>query len=377
MSVLTVYFCGTGSHRFDDTNPNFWNGELVSTLAANDQGKEYAHWIAVDGPGSGDQQADELFVESGGYYNWNQTLFGKGWEENVQHALQIIKGQANWQRKELSEEEYQRLKAAGVPIPASTSTASWFWRTYNYGDRKITPQMLQEQIIKQFRKDGIVPSQVNLVGWSRGGISCHMLANAMLADDALKKLPVNIFAIDPVPGVINFERHRVQLGENVKQYVGFYSRDERSKGFSCVIPTTHASTRCHVYPMPGRHATLVGNASADGAGSGKELAEPGLIVRHLAEVCLTRWGVKLNKMLNLSDDHLQNYHQAVGRDDEKYQAMRKHSYVKFTESKNDERYVSLGDKGAAFSSIQGEAFQPESALAAPVKWGPAAYKDIR
>lgn len=50
MSVFTAYFCGTGSHRFDDANPNFWNGELVSTLASNDQGREFAHWIAVDAP---------------------------------------------------------------------------------------------------------------------------------------------------------------------------------------------------------------------------------------------------------------------------------------------------------------------------------------
>lgn len=39
MSVFTAYFCGTGSHRFDDANPNFWNGELVSTLASNDQSR--------------------------------------------------------------------------------------------------------------------------------------------------------------------------------------------------------------------------------------------------------------------------------------------------------------------------------------------------
>ncbi|UVM56811.1 hypothetical protein LOY37_04295 [Pseudomonas sp. B21-012] len=377
MSVLTVYFCGTGSHRFDDNNPNFWNGELVSTLASNDQGKEYAHWIAVDGPGSGNLQADELFVEPGGYYNWNQTLFGKGWEENVQHALQIIKGQSNWQRTELSEEEYQRLKAAGIPIPNSTATASWFWRTYNYGNRKITPQLLQEQIIKQFRKEGVIPTQVNLVGWSRGAVSCHMLANAMLGDSELKKLPVNIFAIDPVPGMGNFDRHRVQLGENVKQYVGFFSRDERSKGFACVIPKTHAGTRCHVYPMPGRHATLVGNAAADGAAGSKVLAEPGLIVRHFAEVCLTRWGVKLQKMLNLGERELQAYHQVLVQDESKYQAMRKHSYTLVTESEKGERAVSLGSQTAGFSAVKGSGLMPVEGLAAPVRWQASSYKEIR
>ncbi|MCY1453462.1 hypothetical protein D9M71_704520 [compost metagenome] len=129
--------------------------------------------------------------------------------------------------------------------------------------------------------------------------------------------------------------------------------------------------------MPGRHATLVGNASADGAASGKMLAEPGLIVRHLAEVCLTRWGVKLDKMLKLSEQDLKSCHEVLNRDDGKYQAMRKHAYTLLTESRKDERLVSLGDKGAAFSSVKGATFQPDSALATPVAWGASAYKEIR
>lgn len=88
---------------------------------------------------------------------------------------------------------------------------------------------MQEQIIKTFRKDGIIPTRVNLLGWSRGGISCHMLANAMSRDAALKHIPVNIFAIDPVPGIGNFQENRVKLESNVKEYIAFYARDERSK----------------------------------------------------------------------------------------------------------------------------------------------------
>jgi len=29
-------------------------------------------------------------------YGLSGTLFGKGWEENVQHAMNIIKGQCDW-----------------------------------------------------------------------------------------------------------------------------------------------------------------------------------------------------------------------------------------------------------------------------------------
>lgn len=361
MSVFTVYFCGTGSQSFDAHNANYWNGELVSTLASHDQGREFADWIVMDGPGSGNLQDDQLFVEPGRYFNWTGQLFGKGWEENVQHALQVIKGKADWQRQHLSEEEYQKLQSAGVEIPPPSETGSWFWRTYDYGERKTTPQQLQEQIIKQFRKP-VIPEQVNLVGWSRGGISCHMLANAMAQDPELSAVPVNIFAIDPVPGVGNMSTERVELAGNVKEYVGFYSRDERSKGFACVVPKASSTTHLHVYPMCGRHATLVGNASVHGDAEGDQLKEPGLVVRHFAEVCLARWGVKLDKTLDLDDGQVMAHHQRMTQDDEQYVAMRTVSYTMLTEGEVDDRLVHLGSEDTAFSHITGESLEPSEGL---------------
>ncbi|MFK0032715.1 hypothetical protein [Pseudomonas monteilii] len=375
MSVFTAYFCGTGSHRFDDANPNFWNGELVSTLASNDQGREFAHWIAVDGPGSGNLQDDNLFVEPGGYFNWTGQLFGRGWEENVNHVLQVIKGESSWQRTRLSEEGYERLKEAGVPIPDACATASWFWRTYDYGDRHPTPQALQERIISMFRKPRL-PLQVNLVGWSRGGISCHMLANAMAQDPVLRDIPVNIFAIDPVPGIGNVQTERTTLAANVREYVGFYSRDERSKGFACVIPSVDSSTQICIYPMPGRHATLVGNASADGASGGEALKEPGLIVRHFAEVCLGRWGVALDKRLALSDRQLMEYHRAMTAAERQYHAMRSESYTVLTEGERDNRLVHCGEACTHFSKVCGDDYDPTEGLAL-TRWDATTYKALR
>lgn len=375
MSVFTAYFCGTGSHRFDDANPNFWNGELVSTLASNDQGREFAHWIAVDGPGSGNLQDDNLFVEPGGYFNWTGQLFGRGWEENVNHVLQVIKGESSWHRTKLSEEEYERLKNAGVPVPDASSTASWFWRTYDYGDRHPTPQELQERIISMFRKPRI-PTQVNLVGWSRGGISCHMLANAMAQDPVLRDIPVNIFAIVPVPGVGNVQAERITLAANVREYVGFYSRDERSKGFACVIPSVASGTQICIYPMPGRHATLVGNASVDGASGGEVLKEPGLVVRHFAEVCLARWGVELGKRLALSDRQLMEYHRAMSAAERQYHAMRSESYTVLTEGERDNRLVHCGEVCTHFSKVCGDDYDPTEGLAL-TRWDATTYKALR
>jgi hypothetical protein len=189
-----------------------------------------------------------------------------------------------------------------------------------------------------------------------------MLANAMFKDAALKNIPVSIFAIDPVPGISNFQEDRVKLNANVKEYVGFYARDERSKGFSCVIPQTATGTRTHIYPLPGRHGTLVGNASADGVSGPKTLAEPGLIVRHFAEVCLKRWGVPLNKTLNLTPADLQNHHNTMTRDAAKYKAMEKYSYTYFTELDQGERYVSLGSNGVKFSAVRGTIYAPATGL---------------
>ncbi|WP_237883503.1 hypothetical protein [Pseudomonas sp. PGPR40] len=365
MTILTIFFCGTGSTKFDDTHANYWDGELVSTLASHHLGREFAEWIVVDGPGSGNLQADDLFTKSK-EYGLSGTLFGKGWEQNVEHAMNIVKGQCSWQREQLTEEEYNRLKAAGIPIEDVKVEGSWFWRKYNYGDRSVTQQALQEQIIKTFRKGGVIPTQVNLVGWSRGGISCHMLANAMFKDSELKNIPVNIFAIDPVPGIGNFQDDKVKLGANVKEYVGFYARDERSKGFSCVIPQTATGTKTHIYPIPGRHATLVGNASLNGVSGPKVLAEPGRFVRHFAEVCLKRWGVQLDKSLNRTQADLTNLGKAMVVNEAKYRLMHNYSYTYFTELDQGERYVSLGGQGVNFSAVKGTIYTPATGLTTSV-----------
>jgi hypothetical protein len=380
MTVLTIFFCGTGSNKFDVTHENFWDGELVSTLAANHAGREFAEWIVVDGPGSGNLQADDLFTKTK-EYGLTGTLFGKGWEENVQHAVNIIKGKCNWQREQLTEEGYKRLKAAGIPIEDVKIEGSWFWRKYNYGERSVTQQTLQEQIIKTFRKDGVIPTQVNLVGWSRGGISCHMLANAMLNDPQLNHIPVNIFALDPVPGIGNFQDQRVKLGANVKEYVAFYARDERSKGFSCVIPQTAVGTKTCIYPMAGRHATMAGNATAAGgvptsSSDLKTFIEPGRIVRHFAETCLKRWGVQLNKTLDLSEADLLRLTGAIASDEARYKLMHKVSYTYFTELDQGERYVSLGSKGVPFSAVKGSIYAPKTGLTTSVL-ELAAYKHLR
>nr|WP_314877879.1 hypothetical protein [uncultured Pseudomonas sp.] len=366
MSTFTAYFCGTGATAADVSNRDYWNGELISTLAFNDKSREFADKIVIDGPGSGNLQDDMLFVDDGDHGSAMGSLLGNGWEENVAHALQMIKGMSLWQRGTRTKTEYERLKALGVPLAAPGSTGNWFRDRYDYGDRGTTPQELQEQLIRQFR-DPLLPTQVNLVGWSRGGISCHMLANAMADDPELMHIPVNILAVDPVPGILNVQDARTTLGANVREYVGFYARDERSKGFACVIPEVASSTRTSVFPIPGRHATLVGNASLTGVGPGAELKSPGLLVRHVAEVCLSKWGVQLDNCLGLSREQIEGHCVEVGANDERYRAMRTHSYVSASfvhlkEGDEGDRFVHHGSEHSSFSQIVGAQYDPQDGL---------------
>lgn len=375
MTIFTVYFCGTGSTRFDAAHPDYWDGELVSTLANHTEGHEFAHWVVLDGPGSGNLQADELTVESKNH-PYAGVAFGKGWQSNIAHALNIMKGRFDWQRTVLTQADYENLKNHGVAIDDVEISGSFWSRVYDYGERKINQQQLQKQLVAIHRKGAVIPTQVNLVGWSRGGISCHMLANAMLLDPQLRDIPVNIFTIDPVPGPLNFQIDKTRLGANVREYVGFYARDERSKTFASVIPITQAQTRTSIFPMPGRHATLVGNASRNGAQGPALLKEPGRLVRHFAETCLTRWGVALRKCLNLTDADVRAAHQQMLADQPIYAAMRSHTYLGIAEEDAGQRRVVLGEYTTRFDKLSGASWRPQVGLAVGLEAGIEHYGEL-
>ena len=61
-STFTLFFCGTGSKSSDSANPDYHSGEIVSTLATMHQGSPYIDYLQVDGPGSGENQKEEKWV---------------------------------------------------------------------------------------------------------------------------------------------------------------------------------------------------------------------------------------------------------------------------------------------------------------------------
>lgn len=328
MSVFTIFFCGTGSNSFDfrsgrsGAHVDYYDGELVSTLAYHHAGSEFVDWAIVDGPGSGNLQEDQKWVKPGNHSQWFGQLTGAGWENNVQHAMALVKGESEWQRDELTKRDARVLRKARED--ASPEDRSRLPEVKKGGARLVTPQQLQQRKVQIMRKRDL--SAINLVGWSRGGVTCHMMANALREDPETARIPVRIFANDPVPGVGQFRARRTILGDNVEEYIAVYSRDERSFGFMPIIPQLARRTRRTILSMPGRHATLVGNASNYGDAPNR-FREPGRITRDLAEKALSRWGTPLRERISLSAHELLRLYDKVLADDEAYRGLRGRTYT--------------------------------------------------
>src|SRR5262249_11159381 len=79
-----------------------------------------------------------------------------------------------------------------------------------------------------------IPDVINMIGWSRGAVTCGVIATMLWENDGLKGIPVNIFAIDPVAGVDSGvgdgSVSRRYLYPNVKNYVSILRSEERRVG---------------------------------------------------------------------------------------------------------------------------------------------------
>lgn len=179
--------------------------------------------------------------------------------------------------------------------------------------------------------------QYNFIGHSRGAVECIMAAWFLYAygDDEIKNIPVNIFAIDPVPGPGNWYGIFTQLPPNVDNYVGIYAWDHVDNFFTALVPRPNAKmsgqnktpklgktwstladsyqlanplepnetelpqpTGYELYACRGKHSTVAGNITADGGYDQKNNSKDAERVPHLvyklARAYLTKWGTTFN-----------------------------------------------------------------------------------
>lgn len=189
----------------------------------------------------------------------------------------------------------------------------------------------------------------NLIGHSRGACEAIMAAWFLYAygDEKTRNTPVNIFAIDPVPGPGTWWSLLTQLPPNVVNYVGVYSWDQsynlnvQDHAFQALVPRPNGRMRnennditihsqswwdwikrypgwasmandvqqadpltpdsnrpqpvgYELYACRGRHGTVAGNTTSDGYYSADKVSAtvapvPELIYK-MARGYLTQWG---------------------------------------------------------------------------------------
>lgn len=314
MAIVTVFFSGTGATSENHIHQSYASGELVSVLAKNVVGRDNIDYIQVDGVGSGN--FSEWRKQTSDQIHWNVfgQLAGWGVESNIAHVINLLKG-SSADKKDYKDRASAMLSESKPFNRLSSAYSKWKQqRNELASDLKCGLDFQMEAIASERLRDPI--SQLNLIGWSRGGVSCFELANALLEHPNLAHIPVNIFALDPVPGGINAFKNYKSLGSNVKQIVCFYAKDERSLFFKARMPKLHKNTKFYTTMIPGRHATLVGASRTSGGSQGEhKLFGPGQVTRDFAEKVLTSWGTKFasNTTLNYSKQQiLETYTRIAG-----------------------------------------------------------------
>jgi len=367
MPVVTLFFCGTASSRKDsESSKEYDNGELISRLGLRCLGEEGVTKLTIDGPGSGNQQEAYKLRGKLNYAKLTEGKgFGKGWDENVLFAIDCLLGRVihedgAWKPVAMSPQDIERMylttKIQWMPDERSQKCMLCEKKLTLFGSKKHHCRLcgwivcgdcssnvmtiknplsargfqrgeFQQQRVcndcytKKFddfyderaKARAAAIDRINCIGWSRGGVTTHMFANACKTDKYLKSKEVRIIAVDPVPGGTESATHRVHIDNpNLKDYVVFYARDERTRNFSALsvtikqndekVPGSNRTT----YFFPGNHSTIVGNACGN-----EHYYKSAVLVRHLAETHLKSWNTKFEKTMQLSDHEIMQYYDSM------------------------------------------------------------------
>lgn len=313
--VVTFLLNGTCSKGTDYNNAIYSNGETISVLRQNIRGinlsnyvnpekhtldnlpEKFSHaFMGADGPGSGNLDHHQRLVDPGNHSEAAQIALGAGINEEIEHFIVVLK-----------------------------------------------------EMLRNGKKIKIV----NLGGWSRGAAACISLASRMSQEKELKDIAVNIFGIDPVPGIGNTHDGNRRLTTNVKHAFFVYAGHEKSGCFAAVIPEAvdpkQTTIRCSI--VPGHHATMVGNpswrcpATADKYPNFKpNFKEPGELIRWMLEQFLTIHGSQLENKLEFTPEALTERFKQIKRDLKKghYEILAEEAYI-FRQLLGHSRKITYGN----------------------------------
>ncbi|MEM7685250.1 MAG: hypothetical protein AAF293_10510 [Pseudomonadota bacterium] len=281
--VVTIYFCGSGNDRtMGDTNalPHLFNNTVGKPGDPNETGRA----VIFDGPG--------------GAKILNTEKIMKMVDSGKDSSKGILKSKSSAWKKMLKNKHNDHLNAAtGGGTQSNIVTAlQWLWLAWH-----------EERFV-----------DINVAGFSRGGVSCIMLAHAIqeAGFSKLGNVRVNLFTFDPVPGSMNdfknsgtfgstgragkpttlppcVHSYRSILQENIAKLGWVVVPKDRT--FKCVVPDYTGSnpkrTPRELFPMPGGHSAS--QAYSRGPGTGE-------IGIHLCQEFLEAHGTTLTCNYKLS-----------------------------------------------------------------------------
>jgi hypothetical protein len=235
MSVFTIYCHGSGGHRHKADK------EIVANFGRKATGREYQDYLILDGVGGAASKKKYPGFAMTGSFNWaDKNKSPKG-----RTAAELGGGHATSGGFFGS----KRANAAGEGVEDNARHAL------------VTLANLNP-----------LPTNVNMIGWSRGAVTALVIANMMYdptsTEGLFRSIDVNIFAVDPVAGKEaghgpNAETRRF-IPPTVKNYLGILATGENRLTFKpqdlsrVHIGDPNASNVAFL-PFPGKHSTVAQN----------------------------------------------------------------------------------------------------------------------
>lgn len=256
--VVTIYFCGSGNDRTQgdkNTLPYLYNNTVGKPGNPNENGRA----IIFNGPG--------------GAKILNTEKIMKMVDSGKDSSKGILKSKAKAWNQMLNNKHNDHLNAmTGGGTQSNIVTAlQWLWLCWH-----------EAPFV-----------DINIAGFSRGGVSCIMLAHAIqeAGFPKLGNIRVNVFTFDPVPGSLNdfknsgkfsgtgragtpttlppcVSSYRSILQENIATTM--YLVVPKDRTFKCVVPDYTGSnpkrTPRELIPMPGAHSASAAYNRGPGTG---------------------------------------------------------------------------------------------------------------
>jgi len=123
------------------------------------------------------------------------------------------------------------------------------------------------ELIRALNLAGLKPEAINMIGWSRGAVTCIRIAYHLYQsqDANLRNIPINIFAVDPVAGAgHSTETDATHVTPNVKNYFATLATGEKRRFFKPIAGhrlnvQDATQSKVWVIPMPGHHSDTAKN----------------------------------------------------------------------------------------------------------------------